>query len=277
MIDLHTHHERCGHAVGTLEEVARTAHAAGVRIFGWSDHAPLFADPVNQPRPRIQMAKSEWGDYLAEASAVRKKLRGELSDFDLRIGVEADYIPGTEATYRSCLDRPELDYVLGSVHEVGEWHIYIPETWDSLADPDEFHRGYWRNIRGAAQSGLFDVLSHLDAIRAKVAPARSDMSEEIEETLDCIADCGVAVEINGSGVRRTGEFFPAFNILAGLVRRDVPITFGSDAHRFDHLAMGFEAAAAALRELGRTGFVTFRKRQPEWCSLDGQVLTPLSR
>jgi histidinol-phosphatase (PHP family) len=270
MIDLHTHHERCGHADGTLKQTARAAAAAGVRIFGWSDHAPLFADPTDHPRPKIQMAKSHWNDYLAEASAVRAQLRTELPALDLRIGVEADFIPGTEEAYRCALNRPELDYVLGSVHQVGEWHIYIPDTWTTLEDPDDFHYGYWRNLRAAAESGLFDVLSHLDAIRAKVAPARSDMTGEIEATLDCIADCRVAVEINGSGVRRTGEFFPSLDILAGLVQRGVPITFGSDAHQLQQIGMGYEAAVKALKELGREEFVTFRGRRAEWCSLEGR-------
>jgi histidinol-phosphatase (PHP family) len=272
MIDLHTHHERCGHASGTLEEAARAAAAAGVRIFGWSDHAPLFADAADHPRPGIQMAKSHWDGYLSEARAVRAKLRTDLPTLDLRIGVEADFIPGTEEIYRRALARPELDYVLGSVHQVGEWHIYIPDTWGTLEDPDDFHLGYSQNLRAAAQSGLFDVLSHLDAIRAKVAPARADMSGEIEATLDCIADCGVAVEINGSGVRRTGEFFPSLDILAGLVRRGVPITFGSDAHRAEQIGMGYEAAVAALAELGRERFVTFRGRERLWCTFEGEML-----
>ena len=273
MIDLHNHHERCGHAEGDLESVARAAQAKGVRIFGWSDHAPLFAEADDHPRPRIQMAKSSWHDYLTEAVNVRRSLLDEFPEFDVRIGAEADYIPGTEAVYREELARPELDFVLGSVHEVGQWHIYDASTWEDVKEFDEFHLGYWRNLRSAVESGLFDVISHLDAITAKVPAARSDMTAEIEATLDCMADTGVAVEINGSGVRRVGAPFPAEPLLAGLVRRGVPITYGSDAHRFDQLGMGFEAAVASLRALGRFEFVTFRQRRPVPCTLEGRPLT----
>lgn len=273
MIDLHNHHERCGHAEGDLESVARAAQAKGVHIFGWSDHAPLFGALEDHPRPRIQMARSAWGGYLAEAVAVRHKLLAEFPDFDVRIGVEADYVPGTESVYAAELARPELDFVLGSVHEVGEWHIYDTSTWSTVGDFDDFHVGYWQNLRAAAGSGLFDVLSHLDAIGAKVPPARTDMSREIELTLDAIADSGVAVEVNGSGVRRVGRPFPSEKLLAGLVRRGVPITFGSDAHRFDQLGMGFAEAVAMLRALGRREFVTFARRRPVACTLDGRLLT----
>lgn len=99
------------------------------------------------------------------------------------------------------------------------------------------------------------------------------MSRQIELTLDCIADTGVAVEVNGSGVRRVGQPFPAPPLLAGLVRRGVPITYGSDAHRHDQLGMGFDVAVTELRALGRHSFVTFVKRRPVMCTLDGRPVS----
>ena len=268
MIDLHSHHQRCGHAEGTLETMARAARDRGVSKFGWSDHAPLFADPSDHPRPGTQMARSQWDGYLREAEAVRGRLESELPAFDLRIGVEADYLSGTEEAYAAALARPELDYVLGSVHEVGSWHIYKPATFADLDDPDAFHLGYWQALREAATSGLFDVISHLDAIKAMVPAPHADMQEEIRATLDCIADAGVAVEINGSGLSKAGELFPSPELVEGLVRRDVPITIGSDAHRPGQVGRGFREAAALLTGLGRSRVITFREREAAWLDLD---------
>ncbi|MEJ2218960.1 MAG: PHP domain-containing protein, partial [Gemmatimonadota bacterium] len=90
MIDLHTHHARCGHAAGTLEEVARDAFAAGIRVFGWSDHAPLFADPRDHPEPVTQMACSQCDGYILVSLGVWRRLETEMACFDIRIGVEAD-------------------------------------------------------------------------------------------------------------------------------------------------------------------------------------------
>ena len=263
MIDLHTHHERCGHADGTLADVAGWAIERGIGVLGVSDHAPRFADPADHPRPHIQMARSHWDGYLREADALRDELAGRL---DLRVGVEADWLPGTQDVYRHALDRSELDYVLGSVHEVGDWHIYQPDTFAD-ADPDAFHRGYWRALAAAAGSGLFDVLAHLDAIRIMVAPARLDLTREREAALDAIADAGIAVEINGSGMRRDGRLFPDEALLAGLVRRGVPISFGSDAHGCSQLGLGWEAAGAALTRLGVRRLITFERREPRWWTL----------
>jgi histidinol-phosphatase (PHP family) len=263
MIDLHTHHDRCGHADGTLADVASWAHGRRFRTLGLSDHAPRFAHGDDHPLPGTQMAKSQWDGYLAEAVALRDAYRGRL---DIRIGTEADWLPGTESIYREALARPELDYVLGSVHEVGGWHVYQPETFAGV-DPDAFHAGYWQAQQASATSGLFDVIAHLDAIRAKVPPPRDDHGPAIEATLDAIADAGVAVEINGSGLRRDGEVFPRRALLEGLVRRGVPITFGSDSHDSRQLGVGWDEAVRTLAELGVSRLATFRGRQREFVEI----------
>jgi histidinol-phosphatase (PHP family) len=264
MIDLHTHHQRCGHADGSLADVAAWAIERGIRIFGVSDHAPRFADPADHPRPQTQMARSQWPGYLREASALRAALRDRL---DLRVGVEADYLPGTEAVYRAALAVPELDYVIGSVHEVvrpdggGLWNLFAPASYAG-ADLDALHRGYWAAVAGAAGSGLFDVLGHLDLIRM-LPPAPAAPTSEREAALDAIAASGVAVEINGSGLRRDGRPYPDLALLEGLVRRGVPLTYGSDAHRRAQLGLGWDEAQAWLDRLGVDRLVTFRGRVRE--------------
>lgn len=263
MIDLHTHHARCGHAEGTLADVAGWAVERGMAVLGVSDHAPRFADPADHPLPDTQMARSQWDGYLAEAAALRDELAGRL---DLRVGVEADYLPGTEDVYRAALDRPELDYVLGSVHEVpapgGAWALFHPETYAG-ADLDEVHRRYWETVAAAATSGLFDVLAHLDLVRMLPEPGEWPRAA-IEDALDAIADAGVAVEINGSGMRRDGRPYPDEPILAGLVRRGVPISYGSDAHRRGQLGLGWDEARALLGALGVERVAVFRGRGLGW-------------
>jgi histidinol-phosphatase (PHP family) len=267
MIDLHTHHDRCGHAEGSLGDVAGWALDHGIRILGVSDHAPRFAEAADHPRPHVQMARSQWDGYLAEAVALKAELAGRL---DLRVGVEADYLPGTEAAYRAALDRPELDFVVGSVHEVAidgssngaAWNLFAPDSY-ATADVDDVHRAYWRAVAAAASSGLFDVLGHIDLIRM-LPPARADLTPIVEAALDAVADAGVAVEINGSGLRRDGRPYPDAPLLAGLVRRGVPITFGSDAHRREQLGQGWDEAVALLHGLGVRRWATFRGRELAW-------------
>jgi histidinol-phosphatase (PHP family) len=118
-------------------------------------------------------------------------------------------------------------------------------------------------VAAAAGSELFDVLGHLDLIRM-LPPARADHARTIERTLDAIADAGVAVEINGSGLRRDGRPYPDASLLAGLVRRGVPIAFGSDAHGREQLGQGWDEAVALLHALGVRRWATFRGRELAW-------------
>lgn len=245
-------------------DMAKEAARRGAKIFGLSDHAPLFAHAEDHPLPGTQMARSSWSDYLGGAHEVRGALEGEL---DVRVGVEADWLPGTEATYKEALLGAPLDYVIGSVHTIGDVKIFGRETFALIEDVDELHRDYWRLVRGAAESGLFDILAHIDACKTRLPQPNADMSGEIGETLDCIADTGVTVEINSKGLRKVGEYYPAPGILEGLVRRGVPLTFGSDSHRVSEVAYGYERAARKLERLGVDSLVAFRERQAERVSL----------
>lgn len=47
--DLHTHHERCGHADGTIEDYITAALDAGLQAIGISDHSPYFGHKDDRP------------------------------------------------------------------------------------------------------------------------------------------------------------------------------------------------------------------------------------
>lgn len=207
------------------------------------------------------MARSHWLEYLDEATALKEALSDEL---DIRVGTEADWLPGTEDVYREALTTAPLDHVIGSVHEIGPIHIYKRDTHNLITDVNQLHRDYWRLTRSAVESGLFDILAHMDAVKARLPHPSDDMSSEIELTLDCIADHNIAVEINSAGLRKTGELFPSPEILTGLARRNVPLTFGSDSHRVSEVAHGWDEARAELDRLGVTRLISFRERKAQW-------------
>lgn len=241
--------------------MARAAAAGGATVFGFSDHAPLFAHPSDHPLPGTQMARSQWPEYLAEAREVRDRLAEEFPNLELLVGTEADWLPGTRDAYERELTAADLDYALVSVHDIGEVHIYKQSTHGHITDVDQLHRDYWSLTREAVQSGLFDILAHMDAIKARLPKPRTNMDAEIEATLDCIADHGITVEVNSAGLRKTTEFFPSAQILQGLVRRGVPITFGSDSHRVTEVGYGYPAAMELLASLGVSTLTVFRERE----------------
>ncbi len=259
IIDLHTHNARCGHAEGTLRDYIEAAIGKGLSTIGLSDHAPLFAHEEDHPAPDIQMAKHEFEGYLSEAA----QLKAVYSDrIQVLIGVECDYLPGTEEVYRQALADERLDYVLGSVHEFNGYHVFKPSTWRKVRDPVAVYYDYYSTVRRAAESGLFDVIAHFDAIRAMGPDTDCDILPYIEEAMDAVARADIAVEINTSGIRKCGEAFPSASLVNMLHSMGVSLTYGSDCHHLDEVAYGWEEVRRVLAELGVETLLTFDKRRP---------------
>jgi len=264
LIDLHTHHHRCGHADGDLETYVQHAAALGFATLGVSDHAPLFADRHDHPMPRIQMARSDYPNYLREARNLQERYADRLP---VRIGIEADYIEGTEAVYREALAASELDYAIGSVHMFAGFHVYHPATWPGKGHRSALFAAYFDALRKAARSGMFDILAHIDAVKVFGPEVFEVAAHEIEPTLDAIAESGVVVEFNTAGVRKCGEVFPSPELARGLVARGVPFTFGSDAHRPTELGFAAPEVLALCRNLGIREFAVFEGRERSFVPL----------
>src|SRR5205823_477058 len=86
---------------------------------------------------------------------------------DLRLGIEADFVPGREERMRSLLEQREWDYVVGSVHFLGDRSLDTEEfsVWESFDSPERIWRRYFETLGEAAQSGLFDILAHPDLVK----------------------------------------------------------------------------------------------------------------
>ena len=116
--------------------------------------------------------------------------------------------------------------------------------WTDEVDVDDEYERYHEHVRSAAASGLFDILAHIDAIKARAphmptAPERAWMA-----TVEAVRAADVAVEVNTAGLRKCGEPFPAWGLVAQLHSAGVPLTFGSDAHAPDEVAYGWAGFGA---------------------------------
>lgn len=264
IIDYHTHHQRCGHAQGTLRDMIEMAIEKGVKQLGLSDHSPYFFEEGDDPTPGIAMPKSQFFHYVNEMLQLREEYKEKI---DIRLGVESDYIPGWEQTYKEIYALFPFDYIIGSVHKFDKYHVYDPTRWhQEEVDPNHEYIRYFEHIQMSARSGLFDIIAHMDAIKALQGrfphhKPSMDFSPILDETVQIIKDCNVAVEINTSGIRKCNEIFPSIPILERLVRLDVPITFGSDSHSPDEILHSWEHVQDVLKQLGVKELATFKKRK----------------
>ena len=271
-IDYHTHHERCGHAVGKLEAYVQRGVEIGLSQIGLSDHMPLLhVDPASY-YPEMAMPMEELPRYVEECFSLKERYRGQI---DVRVGLEGDYIEGWEPEIRSIIERYPWDYVIGSVHFLGEWDITdFRQThhWEGK-DILEVYRQYYDAVSKAAATGMYDIMGHTDVIkRFGFAPTPEQTEERIaleDAALQAIAKAGCAMELNASGLSKPcAEMFPSRRMLTEAIKLGIPLTLGSDAH--DPLKLGehLPEAEKLLHELGCTEVAVFESRRRSFVPLN---------
>ena len=257
IVDYHMHTFLCGHASGQPHEYIQAAVAAGLEEAGFSDHAPL----VSHDDPTLTMSRDQLPQYHHMIEDVRARFDGQIR---VRVGIEADFLEGCENKTREILDGYAYDYVIGSVHYIENWGFDDPKEiakWKQ-ADVDQVYRQYYLYLRKSAQSGLFDIMGHVDLVKKFGHRPSQTLFEEIKKTADTFKDAGVAIEINTSGLRKPAkEMYPALEDLKIYCERGIPLTFGSDAHQPQEVGMDFDKAAALAKEAGYQEYVLFENRE----------------
>ena len=248
--DYHTHTGRCGHAQGTAAEYVQAARQKGLPGIGISDHLPL----VHLRDPVLTMAADQLEGYVEAVLELKERYPGYVL-----LGVEADYRPDTLDQVRTMLDQHPFDYVIGSVHYIEDWGFDDPRQQDGFQerDVDNVYRAYFELLGDAAETGLFDILGHLDLVKKFGYRAQSSLKDETRILATRLRSSGIVVEVNTAGLRKpVGEMYPAPEVLKVLAKKGVPITFGSDAHTPEDVGRDFGSAAALARKVGYSEYVS---------------------
>ncbi|MFB5085564.1 histidinol-phosphatase [Symbiobacterium thermophilum] len=262
LADYHMHTVRCGHAVGAMEAYVETAIARGLGEIGFSDHVPMYWLPEERRDPTGAMAMEELEAYVSDVL----RLRERYPEIPIRLGLEADFIPGHEEELVRLLEPYPWDYVIGSVHFLDDWNFDHPDLVHRYAewDIDVLYDRFFALERAAAESGLFDILAHIDLIKKFGHRPRRDQSEAYAALADAIARSGVAIELSTAGLRKpVGEYYPAPALLKACCARGIPVVISSDAHAPEEVGWGFAEARALALEVGFTHTARFagRRRQ----------------
>lgn len=261
LIDYHTHHARCGHAVGELEEYVQRGIEIGLAQLGLSDHMPLLhVDPATY-LPGMAMPMEQLPEYVEECLLLKEKYKDQI---DIRVGLEGDYIEGYEEQIERIIKAYPWDYVIGSVHFLGTWDISDSrqlEGWEGK-DRYEVHAQYYDAVQKAARTGFYDYIGHVDVIKRFNYKPEQDTWLLEKAALDTIREQGMAIELNASGLRMpVEEMFPSRRILEYCLQQGIPLTVGSDAHNPARLAQHLDQATDLLRDIGFTQLATFKSRQ----------------
>jgi histidinol-phosphatase (PHP family) len=242
------------------ERYRETAAERGVQELGVSEHIHRFTaalDVWQHPFWR-QSATDDLDAYVA---FVREET-------DLRLGIEADYIAGAEDRMANLLDTHEWDYVIGSVHFLGEHAVDFDDqtdVWRHESSAERVWKRYFDALAQSALTGAYDIIAHPDLVKiwgpARPAPSK-DPRFYYEPAIEAMLDAGVAIEVSTAGLRKpVGEIYPARAMLEMAVDAGIPVALSSDAHRPEHLAFGYEAALKLLEDCGVTELAVFEKRE----------------
>jgi histidinol-phosphatase (PHP family) len=189
------------------------------------------------------------------------------AETELALGIEADFVPGTEDRMANLLDAREWDYVIGSVHFLRDQAVDMRGDWDVWRsnDPEKVWRRYFETLGEAARSGMFDVLAHPDLVKVwgDDAPRpEGDLRRFYDLAMDGIAEGGVAIEVSTAGLRKpAGEIYPAPAFLAMCVEAGAPVALSSDAHVPGDLAFRYDQALELLESAGVGEIAVFERRE----------------
>ena len=176
MYDSHMHTPLCKHARGNPPDYAAQAERKGLRGITFTCHSPM---PFGW-NPKARMSIKQFPQYLDLIAEARDQFADRI---DVRLGMESDYLPGMESWLEDLHRRADFSYILGSVHpQTDEYKLLYLEGSTRL----EYEKSYFENLARAAQSGLFDCLSHPDIVKI-VHPAQykvEDHRDTIRRALD---------------------------------------------------------------------------------------------
>jgi histidinol-phosphatase (PHP family) len=229
------------------------AVAAGLNEIGFSEHLTLFRESLDW-----SMNASDVEPYLNHIN----NLSRNVTSIKVRKGLEVDFFPGKEKEIWSLLKKTKLDYVIGSVHYLGDSTVDMgPEFYEGM-NIDSLFEVYFDMVDTAAASGLFDIIAHCDYIRIFNFKPSLDPEYLYRKIARSFKVHDVAFEINTNGRNRpVGDFYPDRKYLRIFREENVPVCVNSDAHMPSRVGQYFDEAYELLRSAGYSEMAVFENRE----------------
>lgn len=264
--DYHLHSEFSSDCQEPLPRIFDRAVELGMDGLAVTDHLDLDF-PRHDGTFELDLPR-----YLQVLSEYREK---GWKGLQIRVGVELGLQPHMAEEIRAIMERPEIDFVIGSQHCVG-WTELFDDSFFRGKERDQAHRDYFEEFyRNLKTFGGVSVLGHLDFFRRYGKTAYGEAHREvdydahmdvIDEILRLAVDLGVGLELNTSAHRLgLGHFHPhpvilsRYRELGGEI-----ITIGSDSHSTGEIGWHFDECYDLLENLGFRYTCGFTGQVPEF-------------
>ncbi len=228
----HTHTARCRHATGEDEEYIKRAIAEGIKILGFSDHAP-FIYPESY-ESYYKMTPDESWEYFSSLRRLRDKYKDKI---EIHIGYESEYYPALwNATFDFWKRTNPPEYLILGQHFVreefsasGERIVHCAEGTDECA----MLTRYVDTVITGLKTGAFTYLAHPDVIN--FYGDEDFYKSEVERLVIATKELGIPIEVNLLGMHLKRHYpTPLFWEVAS--RHSPDVILGSDAHAPERVA-----------------------------------------
>lgn len=250
--DFHVH-TRYSDGGGWPEEYIGNALAAGLSEIGFSDHLTL-----TETQQEWSMKTSLLEEYCERIERIRSSGPGLI----IRTGLEVDYFPGKEEEIRKTICNLPLDYVIGSVHYMGNGPVDFGREYYEGKDIDGLFSDYFDLVAEAAATGLFDIMGHPDLVRIFRHSPSADPEPLYRKLAGRMAEFDVVCEVNTNGYNKPlNDIYPDHRFLNLFRESGVAVCVNSDAHKPSLVGQYFDEAYRLLKEAGFTELALFEGRK----------------
>lgn len=266
MINCHFHDDRSSDGREPLGRHCEAAAAAGIRYLCVTNHAEVMGEDGTWRADLDEMR-----DRFLAVRASALECRTRFPDLEILFGIELEYRPEWTATFDRLTREIPFDFVLGSVHLVDGHNVSGGPGRDRYFEGrsrDEAYSRYFREVARMVEWGGFDAVAHFDLVKrfghrhyGPYAPDR--YRSDIQPVLEAMADRGIGLEINTSGVSGPGAPYPERAILEWAREAGVPaLTLGTDSHEPAAFANGLVEGVEWAADAGWSDLTVFVQRRP---------------
>lgn len=207
------------------------------------------------------MFEAELPEYFRWIEGAKSHAAGKIP---VRAGLECDWLTGCEPWIETLRGKYDWDYLIGSVHYLGDWDFDNPKwlgRW-AQSDVDAVWSHYWKTYAAMAESGMFDIMGHPDLVKKFSYTPSGDLDRFYEPVIDAIASSGSVIELNTAGWHKPcAEAYPAPRFLELACSAGIGVVISSDAHSPHEVARDFSRATEWAKNAGYRETVLFEKHK----------------
>lgn len=257
-IDYHIHTRFSADSQENERECVKKAIEMGLDEICFTDH-----QDINYPNTSFDLNVD---DYFKAMKQLQEEFKDQIN---IKIGVEIGLNRKYEKEINEFINRYPFDYVIGSIHAIGDEEFYEPALFFKDKTKQQAHLEFFKETLECVKTfDCFNCLGHLDYI-SRYGPYQNSLvdhqlyQEIIDEIFKVLIQKNKGIEINTSGFKLLKDNgFPNFKQVQRYYDLNGRIiTIGTDSHEYNRVGENVEVVLSHLEKIGFKEISTFSQRR----------------